>query len=219
MKQMMSVIWFSLITLCLVACSSGNKKFSEPIASLESDWVMPLSSEQIEELNEYFKALTVTHFGNYEEGDDCSLQLLNFSSQLIQLDYPAMVEPMWRDEEAYVSFDKKMIMALIEQYFNEEIQITGIYSDLGDYIVRPDMTLKSESVYPELYQCQLNEDGTYTIDFNLYEFDEEGMEHIRLSKNWSQSVNCKQVGVASATIQHDGNESYILSYHPIYFDE
>lgn len=216
---MMSVVCFSFITLCLVACSFSNKKSSESIVSLESDWVMPLSSEQMEELNEYFKALTVTHFGNYEKGDDCSLQLLNFSSQLIQLDYPAMVEPMWRDEEAYVSFDKKMIMALIEQYFNEEIEITGIYSDLGDYIVRPEIAFKSESVYPEFHQCQLNEDGTYTIDFNLYELDEEKTDEIRLSKNWSQSVNCKQVGVASATIQHDEDESYVLSYHPIYFDE
>ena len=107
MKQIMSVICFSLMTLCLVACSMNGKKVDEGLDDREDEWTIPLSNEQVAELNEYFKALTVTHFADYEEGDDCSLQLLNFSSQLLQLDYPAMVEPMWREDEAYASFDKK----------------------------------------------------------------------------------------------------------------
>ena len=44
------------------------------------------------------------------------------------------------------------------------------------------------------------------------------IEPISLIKNWHQSIECHQVGVASVTLQHDGNESYIISYHPIYFE-
>ena len=218
MKQIMSVICFSLMTLCLVACSMNGKKVDEGLDDREDEWTIPLSNEQVAELNEYFKALTVTHFADYEEGDDCSLQLLNFSSQLLQLDYPAMVEPMWPEDEAYASFDKKMMFSLIEQYFNQEAQFSGIYIDLGDYVARPDIKLKTYQIYPEIYQCQFNDDGTYTIDLDLYEVDETVIEPISLIKNWHQSIECHQVGVASVTLQHDGNESYIISYHPIYFE-
>ena len=51
-----------------------------------------LTEEQIQELNNYFKALTRLHFKDYEHGEESTLELLNFGSQLIQLEYPAMID-------------------------------------------------------------------------------------------------------------------------------
>ena len=52
MKQIMSVICFSLMTLCLVACSMNGKKVDEGLDDREDEWTIPLSNEQVAELNE-----------------------------------------------------------------------------------------------------------------------------------------------------------------------
>ena len=109
MKQVLGMVWFSLAMLCVVILLSfGNSKAVS--VETEEEWVIPLSDVQVGELNEYFSALTVTHFLDYEADEEHTLQLLNFSSYMLELEYPAMVEQMFKNEEVYVAFDKKMMI-------------------------------------------------------------------------------------------------------------
>lgn len=218
MKQMISLILFSLIALCLIVCFNETELKGEMTPTTQPDFEEVLSHQEVEELNEYFKALTVTRFMDYEEGSDSSMTLLNFSTQLLQRDYPAMVEPMWREEEAYVSFDKQMLLALIENYFNEKIDVSGIYIDLGDYVARPDVKLKTYEIYPQINQYVYEGDGIYFIELNLYELAEPYSEGITLTYKWHEEVNCHFIGRASVKLQYDGDDSYLISYHPIYFE-
>ena len=110
-------------------------------------------------------------------------------------------------------------LLLISILFDEKVTAVRIYSDLGDYIVRPDIKLKTDNIYPQFNQCQLNEDGTYTIDINLYETKEKLDDDFHLTSNWQTKVDCHQVGAVIATFYYEGSEGYLLSYHPIYFDE
>lgn len=220
MKRMISGMIFLFIVICfIIYCFNDKEPEVMESTNERMEWETTLTDEQIKELNDYFKALTIIHFQDYERDEESTLQLLNFGSQLLQLEYPAMVEPMWRDEEAYVSFDKRMLLSIIDQYFDEKVTAVGIYSDLGDYIVRPDIKLKTDNIYPQFNQCQLNEDGTYTIDINLYETKEKLDDDFHLTYNWQTKVDCHQVGAAIATFYYEGSEGYLLSYHPIYFDE
>ena len=218
MKQMISLILFSLIALCLILCLTENRSVGPVTSITQSDFEEVLSHQQVEELNEYFKALTVTRFMDYEEGSQSSTTLLNFSTQLLQRDYPAMVEPMWREEEAYVSFDKKMLLAVIQNYFNEKVDVRGIYIDLGDYVARPDVRLKTYEIYPQIEQYVYEGDGSYFIQLKLYELDEPYSEGIALTYKWHEEVKCHLIGRASVKLQYDGDDSYLVSYHPIYFE-
>lgn len=219
MKQVLGMILFSLVVLCLIVGLMMGKE-SPDVYPVDEEWVVPLSDAQVGELNEYFSALTVTHFLDYEVGEEHTQQLLNFSSQMIELEYPAMVLPMYRDEEAYVSFDKKMMKSLIDHYFNEDLVLDSVYVDLGDYVARPEVLFKTDNIYPEIYQCQQNEDGSYTIDLDLYELDDQSLvNQLVLTKGWSDQVACHKVGVAVVIFEPNGDEGYITSYHPIYLEQ
>lgn len=219
MKRMISGVIFLFIVVCFISYCFNEKESQVMKSTTETiEWESSLTDEQIKDLNDYFKALTIVHFPDYERNEESTLQLLNFGSQLLQLEYPAMVDRMWRNEEAYVSFDKRMLLSVIDQYFDEKVTAVGIYSDLGDYIVRPDINFQTDNIYPQFHQCQLNEDGTYTIDLNLYETKEKLDDDFHLTAHWQTTVECRQVGAASATFYYEGSEGYLLSYHPIYFD-
>ena len=217
MKQVLGMVWFSFAMLCVVILLSfGNSKTVS--VETEEEWVIPLSDVQVGELNEYFSALTVTHFLDYEAGEEHALQLLSFSSYMLELEYPAMVEQMFKNEEVYVAFDKKMMKSLIDHYFNEDLVMESIYIDLGDYVARPEIPVHKDAIYPEVYQCQQNEDGTYTIDLDLYELEDKTLgDQLILDKGWSMTVDCHKVGAATVVFEPNGDSGYITSYHPIYW--
>lgn len=218
MKQMISLILFSLIALCLILGLTENQQVRRVSSTIQPEFEEVLSHQQVEELNEYFKPLTVTRFADYEEGVQSSTTLLNFSTQLLERDYPAMVEPMWREEEAYVSFDKQMLLAIIQNYFNEKVDVSGIYIDLGDYVARPDVRVKTYEIYPQIHQYVYEGDGSYFIELNLYELDEPYSEGITLTYKWHEEVKCHLIGRASVKLQDDGENSYLISYHPVYYE-
>lgn len=218
MKQMISLILFSLIALCLILGLTENQQVRRVSSTSQPEFEEVLSPQQVEELNEYFKPLTVTGFTDYEEGVQSSTTLLNFSTQLLQRDYPAMVDPMWREEEAYVSFDKQMLLAIIQNYFNEKVDVSGIYIDLGDCVARPDVRVKTYEIYPQIHQYVYEGDGSYFIELNLYELDEPYSEGITLTYKWHEEVKCHLIGRASVKLQDDGEDSYLISYHPVYYE-
>lgn len=208
-----SVIWF------IIYCFSDDDSIRIKSVNDKINSNQTLTEEQIQELNNYFKALTRLHFKDYEHGEESTLELLNFGSQLIQLEYPAMIDQVNYEEQAYLSFDKRMLLSIIDQYFNEKVTAVGMYVDLGDYIIRPDINVKTDTIYPQFKQRQLNEDGTYTIDFDLYETTEALDEDFDFTFDWHTRTKCRRVGAASVIFYYEDSEGYLLSYHPIYFDE
>ena len=109
----------------------------------------------------------------------------------------------------------ELISGSVPEYGTEGV----IFSTGGEYQLVINPSLSEEEAYAG-FTDTFGEDGSYTIDLDLYELDDQSLvNQLVLTKGWSDQVACHKVGVAVVIFEPNGDEGYITSYHPIYLEQ